>query len=275
MGGVIATGTHGTGARFANLGTGVVSMRIVDGLGQVRVFDESTPGDLLNAARLHLGALGVVTQVSLRCVKHHLVREEQIPMPLSSALADLERLVDSSDHTKLWIEPHGRQAVVFLMTKTQDPEQPRPWWRMIESIKIRALDALNKLVLNRFPSVIPPIMKFVGPGMFSHSVRIEDPRLVLNIHHPIPIHSELELAVPFPGAAESLARLVDEIERDGVAVGSIIEVRFVRADGQWMSPTYREDHASLQGRASDGFVYITALIEGSQDRIQRQVKSHQ
>src|SRR4051794_3454910 len=63
--GALATGTHGTGERYRNLSANVVGMRLVDGRGEVR---ELSDGDDLRAARVSVGALGVVTEVAIRCV---------------------------------------------------------------------------------------------------------------------------------------------------------------------------------------------------------------
>src|SRR6185295_15155653 len=53
--GVISTGTHGTG------------MRLVTGTGETISITEQNP-DLLNATRLSLGALGIITELTIQCV---------------------------------------------------------------------------------------------------------------------------------------------------------------------------------------------------------------
>src|SRR5918992_1307733 len=57
LAGAIATGTHGTGARLPNLSAQVEGIELVLGDGSERALDG---GDLLRAARVGLGALGVV-----------------------------------------------------------------------------------------------------------------------------------------------------------------------------------------------------------------------
>ncbi|MDG4801040.1 D-arabinono-1,4-lactone oxidase [Micromonospora sp. WMMD980] len=63
--GATATGTHGTGLGFGNLSTQLTGVRLVTGTGEVLEIDAERNPDLLPAARLSLGALGVVTQVTL------------------------------------------------------------------------------------------------------------------------------------------------------------------------------------------------------------------
>src|ERR687893_665371 len=65
LAGAIATGTHGTGGRLPNLSAQVEAVELVLGDGSQRTVSE---GDLLRAARIGLGALGVMVAVTLRCV---------------------------------------------------------------------------------------------------------------------------------------------------------------------------------------------------------------
>src|SRR5262249_54650638 len=69
--GAAATGTHGTGLTIGNLATQIVGMHLVTANGQVHVLSAETTPELMRAARVNLGALGVVTQVTLQCVKKH------------------------------------------------------------------------------------------------------------------------------------------------------------------------------------------------------------
>ena len=64
--GALATATHGTGAAFGNLSTQMVGGRLVTADGSV--LDVGGDAELLAAARVSLGALGVLTEVSLRTV---------------------------------------------------------------------------------------------------------------------------------------------------------------------------------------------------------------
>src|SRR3954447_3145419 len=63
--GALATGARGTGERYRSLSANVVGMRLVDGRGKVV---ELTDPEDLRAARVSVGALGVVTGVAIRCV---------------------------------------------------------------------------------------------------------------------------------------------------------------------------------------------------------------
>ena len=65
LAGATATGTHGTGARFKNISANVEAVEIMRADGSTTTFDDGT-SDQLRAARVSLGALGVVTKMKLR-----------------------------------------------------------------------------------------------------------------------------------------------------------------------------------------------------------------
>src|SRR6202008_149125 len=66
--GAIATGTHGTGSRDGGLATFVRGLELVTASGDlIRCSDHEEP-EVFHCARVALGALGVVTKVTLQCV---------------------------------------------------------------------------------------------------------------------------------------------------------------------------------------------------------------
>ena len=67
LAGAISTGTHGTGVTLGSVGTQVEAVRLIDGLGHLRTIS-GEDARALSAARLSLGALGVITSVTLRTV---------------------------------------------------------------------------------------------------------------------------------------------------------------------------------------------------------------
>ncbi len=63
--GAVATGTHGSGVRNPSLAQAVVGLEVVRASGDTARVDASTPDGALDAHRVALGALGVVTAVEL------------------------------------------------------------------------------------------------------------------------------------------------------------------------------------------------------------------
>lgn len=122
MAGTLATATHGTGRAFGNLSSRVVGMRLVTADGTVRQLDRTTTPELLRAARVSLGALGIVTEVTVACVPAFALRRVDRPRPLDDVLAGLDQLVDTHDHFEFFIWPYTRTAMTRTSTRTADTE---------------------------------------------------------------------------------------------------------------------------------------------------------
>src|SRR3954464_14742388 len=85
LAGALATGTHGTGVGYRNLSSQVEGMRLATPGGPVEV-----EGDDLRAARVSLGALGVATEITLRCQPLYTLRRTDERRPLEETLDRLQ-----------------------------------------------------------------------------------------------------------------------------------------------------------------------------------------
>ena len=83
--GALSTGTHGTGANLPGLAAATAGLRLVTPDGQDRWIDASDP-ELFGAARLGLGALGVVTEIELACIPAYQLRAVERPDSLDAVL---------------------------------------------------------------------------------------------------------------------------------------------------------------------------------------------
>jgi len=76
--GAISTGTHGTGAEHSTLASCVEAVKLVTGSGEVLEVGKDDP--IFPAARLGLGALGVLVEVTLRCVDAFTLLADERPI---------------------------------------------------------------------------------------------------------------------------------------------------------------------------------------------------
>src|SRR5687767_14730328 len=73
--GACATGTHGSGDRIGSLPTAVTRLELVGGDGELVTFDRDADPDAFAGSVVSLGALGVVTRVTLAVEPAFLVRQ--------------------------------------------------------------------------------------------------------------------------------------------------------------------------------------------------------
>ena len=191
--GALATGTHGTGARLPNLSAQVERLELVLGDGSEI---ELTEGDLLRAARVGLGALGVVAAVTLRCVPSFRLRGVDAPEPLEDVLASLDERADAADHFEFWTFPHSPLALTRTNTRTEAPrEAPGRSREWLEDVLVdNHVFAVFNRAARRFPRAIP-LLNRTASRAASRRERVDwsfrvfaSPRLVRFV--------EMEYAIP-------------------------------------------------------------------------------
>ena len=235
LAGALATATHGTGARFRNLSANVVGMRLVDGRGEVV---ELTDPEDLRAARVALGALGVVTEVTLRCVSLYGLRRVDEPQPIDSTLARLDELVAVHDHLELFAFPHTNTTMVRRTERVGADVRSTPRWR----VRLQE-DVLENAVLGAFsragrrrPRATPRLNRTLM-RLASRSER-EDLAYRVYASRRAVRFTEMEYALPRDHGREAVERVLETIARRRLATGFPLEVRFVAPDDALLSPAH-------------------------------------
>lgn len=257
--GATATGTHGSAPRQGCLSTLITALRLVTPDGRVHAVsrDDADPQcrDLFDAARVSLGALGVITEVTLQVVPDFVLREEVEPVEATHAVRDLEAIRTSAPFVKVWLVPHTGKALVFRCWPTDEEPTLSPVARWVDE-KIVNTYVLRGLLAatRRFDVAAPPVMRMVGATYLAGRTRIGAARDVLGLPVPPP-HGEIEYGLPLPEGVEAFARLEHLVRAGGHRIGFIQELRFAAADDIWLSPAYQRDTCWLgayaQGIRSD------------------------
>jgi L-gulonolactone oxidase len=245
LAGAIATGTHGSAPGLGCLSSRVVALRMVLADGSVLSASLAESPDLLHAAQVHLGALGVLSEVTLSTVPAFRLREEWSILPFADVLRDLPQIVDSAPYVKLWWLPHVESILLSRCvptTKPSDLSQTAEW--VDENIVNRWLFSGVLRAPSLRPASIPWMNRLVASAYFRPRQRHGPNTSVLPVPMP-PIHDETEFALPREQAGVALAGLRDLIDRLRLRVNFPAELRFVAADSAWLSPTGGRDSACL------------------------------
>src|SRR5450631_1889210 len=112
LAGALATGTHGTGARLGGLATQVEALDLVLADGSAVTCSACVRPELFAAARVGLGALGVITSVTLRCVPSFTLVADERPVPVDEVIEQFDALAAANDHVEFYWFPYGRKALV-------------------------------------------------------------------------------------------------------------------------------------------------------------------
>ena len=231
--GATQTATHGTGLRFGNLATQVVGLRLVTADGSVLDLsaDDPTPEgrELFDCARVGLGALGLVSTVTLRCPPAFRLHAVEEPAPVDDVLRDLDDLVAENDHFEFYWVPHTRWALTKRNRRTDEPPRPRTAVReWVDDIGVQnvAFGVLCRVGRWR-PALIPRLAKALpSTGRLDYVDRSDrvftSPRKVR--------FWEMEYAIPREALPEALNRVRKLVDALGMPLSFPVEVRVGAAD---------------------------------------------
>ena len=128
IGGVIGTGTHGTGPTLRNLSDMLLAARLVDGHGRVRTLARDDL-DTLRAARVALGTLGIFTEVTLRLVPAFDVARREYACATEAGLAHLDELVHGNRSFDFYWYPRRDDMKLRLVNPVGGGSDPSAWAR--------------------------------------------------------------------------------------------------------------------------------------------------
>lgn len=252
--GAISTGTHGTGASFGGLATRVVGLTMVTAdAGVLRIGDTGTGpvenADLLPAAAIGLGALGVIVDVTVQCVPAFLVHSVERPERLAAVLADFGARAAAAGHFEFFWFPHTEVVLTKTNTRLPDTAARRPlsparaWFddRFMANSVFALTCCLARLVPALTPAINRLATQLTGDREFTERSTgvFATPRKVR--------FRELEYAIPLEAVPQALGDIRRLIEERGWKISFPVEVRTTAADDLWLSPAH--------GRAS-GYIAV-------------------
>lgn len=241
LAGAISTATHGTGASFRNLSAQVAGVRLVAADGSVVDVSEDSDRELLRAARVGLGALGVIASITLRCLPIFTLHRVDRPRPLDETLAGLDALVEGNDHFEFFVFPYSRTAITRATERSdRSPERVNSRRRYIEEtvLENRLLELCCR-VGRRVPALVPPINRGIS-RLVGESELIERSHRVYATRRDVRF-TEMEYAIPRAAGPVAVERVLEMVERRRLPVGFPLEVRFVAADDSHLSPSHGRD----------------------------------
>lgn len=252
--GALSTGTHGTGAHFGGLGTQVRGLQLVTPSGEVLDADATRHPELFAAARVGLGALGVVTAVTLQAVPAFALRAVEGPGTLTSALEGFDELMTSTDHVEFYWFPHT--DVTLLKCNTRVPLEeglaPLPRWRTVWDDEILANAAFAGVVAagRRVPALIPPLARISARALGARTWTDHSHRVFVSRRRVRFL--EMEYAIPRADAAAVLAELRRVHEANDWRAAFPVEVRVAAADDIPLSTASGRDTAYIAAHVPAG-----------------------
>lgn len=239
--GAISTATHGTGARLRNIPSQVAALTLVLADGSTLECSAEHDLEVFRAARVGLGVLGVIAEVTLRCVPAFVLEGIDRPAPLLQTLERFDELALGNDHFEFFVFPHTETALTRTNNRSEEPARPRGRIKayandvLLTNRAFGAFCALGRML----PAQIPHINRAVA-SLAGSSRRVEradrifaSPRLVK--------FTEMEYSLPRERTPEAVRRVLQLVKDRGFAVPFPVEVRTVAADDAFLSTAFGRD----------------------------------
>ena len=261
LAGATATATHGTGTGLGNLSTTIVGMDIVDGRGELIHCDEHERPDLLRVARVGVGALGIVTRMTLQCVPAFDLHAVETVEPLDGLLDNFEPQMAGHDHMEFFWTPGARRAHVKRNNRTGEPRRPQRWLASARDKMLyeNVVFGLANRIVRRFPSLAPTVARMTS-GAASWRDFIDVSHRVFVSRRLVRFY-EMEYGVPIAAVPEAVRRIGALVRSLPSPVTFPVEVRVSAADDIPLSTAYGRDTGWFACHVYTGTPYL-AYFQG-------------
>jgi L-gulonolactone oxidase len=253
--GATSTGTHGTGRESGSIAAQIRGLELVTADGSVLTCSEKENPDVFAAARIGLGALGVVTAITFAVEPIFLLTAREEPMPFERVLADFDALWAENEHFEFYWFPHTDNTNTKRNNRSAGPRKPVPQlagWFEDEFLSNGVFQAAQ-WVGQAAPATVPAIARISSRALSARTYTdipykvFTSPRRVRFV--------EMEYAVPREAVTGALRELKAMVERSGLRVSFPVEVRTAPADDITLSTASGRDSAYIAVHMMRGTAY--------------------
>jgi FAD-linked oxidoreductase len=259
--GAISTGTHGTGAGLGGIAAQVAALDLVLADGSVVSCSAQDRPDLFAAALISVGALGVISTVTLRCVPAFTLTADERPLPLPEVLGRFDEFADGNDHFEFYWFPYGGNALVKRNNRVSRGDdalavRPMPGWRRFYEYEVMENAAFGALCRTgrAVPRLIRPLNRLASASLSKRSYAAPSHQVFVTPRRVRFVESEY--AVPREAVLEVLADLRAGVRHLPHPVMFPVEVRVGTADDIWLSTAYGRDTAYVAIHQYTGLPYL-------------------
>ncbi|XP_064634540.1 L-gulonolactone oxidase-like isoform X2 [Lineus longissimus] len=241
VGGMISTGTHGTGKNYGCSSTHVVDLELMTANGDIIKCSRQEKPETFLCACCSLGSLGVILRVTLQCEPAFNLLSKVYPAELDDILEHLDVHLSSSDHFRFQYYPYTGKVEVFHDSRTDKPIEKKKtswFWDTLCGFHLFQL-------LYWISSFIPFLVKYVNHFIFwllhsKQEVYVDWAPSVFNFNCLFEQFVN-EWSIPRENTALVLKELQAWIINNDYPAHIPIEVRFVKGDDIYLSPASGRD----------------------------------
>lgn len=251
LAGALCTGTHGTGLELGNMASQIRGMRLVQPSGEILDISIDKDADMLRAAQVSVGVLGVITELTIQVMDAYNLHEKLWRDDFETMLAKHDELAATHRHFGFFWCPRPESRHLYCLPDTSAVSSTDKDYDVCEMKVMDITDAPPNSVSGPFETI-------------AYSSEIYPIEYVPNFH-------ELEYAVPLAAAKDALCAVRDLMLTKHPECIFPIEYRFTAGDPGWMSPFFEQNSITLSVSGGPGIDYWAYLNDV--DQILRRYKS--
>jgi FAD-linked oxidoreductase len=248
LGGVVGTGTHGTGVTLGSFSSQVTSFRLLLASGEILHCSATENESIFAAGRTSFGSLGVMIDISIQVRPAYKLIEKNFLLPIAELWDKLDGFVQDNRHFEFFWFPYSDVAICKVLNESSesapDPRAAQALYDRGErgGFETHIFTAINELLpfapfaLRSAHRVFSGSMSSPGKVRWSHEI-FPSPRTVR--------FNEMEYAVPFERGPDTIRKIAGEIRKRRINTGFPIEYRSVAPDDVWLSPFYQRKSATI------------------------------
>jgi FAD-linked oxidoreductase len=240
LAGCLATATHGTGAGIGCMSTFIQGLQLVDARGNLVACDADTNAELFQAARVSMGALGIITQVRLQNVAPYRLRRETVWRDFDELIEIADDMADRHRNFEFYYIPFSGMGFTDVHDLTDEV--------VGSTEKIDSNDSVQDLKMVRdWLEDFPRLRELILGGIvrsLSNEVSVESSWKNYASERNVRFN-EMEYHLPREYGLQALREIRTALEAQHHEVFFPIEVRYVKADDIWLSPFYQRDCCSI------------------------------
>jgi FAD-linked oxidoreductase len=260
--GALSTGTHGTGIRHRPFADQVTALRLVTADGSVLTLDRGSDPDTFRCARTALGALGIITEVTLACVARYSLRATTHAAPLDGLLDRFDEWSQSADHVAFSWQPWADRVCVRSLSRSSEPRTPGAARHRYLATLSETRCGLAGLAGRKRPAAVPRLVgRIAGQGQqATHYVDVS--YRAFTFPQPVKFLA-MEHALPLENVPAGVRALRGALRRAGHNSPYSVLVRVGAPDDAPLSPAYgrRTGYVNLTVPRTAGYIELLRLAE--------------
>ncbi|MFD7642405.1 D-arabinono-1,4-lactone oxidase [Kitasatospora sp. NPDC059795] len=262
VGGALATGNHGTGLSFGPLSGLVTALRLVTADGAVHALDAEHDPALFHAARTSVGALGLVSSITFRCVPAFNLEVRESSAPLDTVLKDFSGWAASAEHISMSWLPWKPEVGIRTMNRTDAPPTPRARLRRYTTTVQELCCGVTGVAGRGSSTAVPVLSRALARPLPGPADYVDVSDQVFTFPQPVK-QIALEHALPLDRTPDALRELTGALKRAGQYSPYSVLVRVGAGDDSPLSPAYGRDtgYVNLTVSRSPGQVELLRVIE--------------